>query len=82
MAAAPGVADTEVSRLELPESGLATVDQAEPFQFRVRVCGVVNPDGSSWPTAHTSPAELAETPVRTGAVPGDGLGTMLQLVPL
>ena len=43
----PGSADTEPSALELPTSGLDTVDQAEPFQFRVRVCGVVAPAGVS-----------------------------------
>ena len=43
----PGVLDTPASTLELPTSGLDTVDHAVPFQFIVRVCGVVAPDGVS-----------------------------------
>ena len=34
--AAPGVVDTDVSRLELPTSGLVTVVHAEPFQRSMR----------------------------------------------
>jgi hypothetical protein len=42
---APGLVDAESSRLGLPLSGLATVLQAVPFQFRVRVCVSVVPAG-------------------------------------
>jgi hypothetical protein len=48
-----------------------------PFQFSVRVCAELAPDGVSYPTAQTLlEALLVVTPVRLSLVPGDGLGTM------
>jgi hypothetical protein len=80
--AAPGIVETDVSRLGLPWFGLATVVHVVPLKFNVRVCGWVAPDGVSEPTAHRLFAALSVTPVRPAFVPGDGLGTMLQVVPL
>ena len=71
--AAPGLADTDVSWLALPTSGLDTVVQVVPSQCRVRVCGPV-----VYPTAHTSEAERAVIPV---SVPATGLGVMVHAVP-
>src|SRR6266566_8775108 len=63
---APGLADTDVSWLALPTSGLDTVVQVVPSQCRVRVCGP-----AVYPTAHTSEAERAVIPV---SVPAAGPG--------
>ena len=71
--AAPGLADTDVSWLALPTSGLDTVVQVVPSQCRVRVCGPV-----VYPTAHTSEAERAVIPV---SVPAAGLGVMVHAAP-
>jgi hypothetical protein len=53
---APGWVDTEESVLSVP--GLVTRVHAVPFQFRVRVCASVAPDGTYAPTAQTSFAAL------------------------
>src|SRR5580692_4309468 len=45
--APPGVVDAPTSRLAVPVSGLDSVVLAEPFQFMVKVCRVVDPDGTS-----------------------------------
>jgi hypothetical protein len=51
---APGIVDVERSTLGLPLSGLATCVHSVPFQFMVRVCVCVVPEGVYAPTAHTS----------------------------
>jgi hypothetical protein len=80
--ASPGAVETDVSALGLPWFGLVTVVQAVPFQFSVSVCAEAAPAGVSWPTAHRLFGALSVTPVRALFVPGEGLGTMLQAVPL
>ena len=71
---APGVVDTEFSTVGPAIAlGLGTVTHAVPFQFRVRVCAVVEPGGWSTPTAHTLfDALRVVTPVRLAPMPGEG----------
>ena len=71
---APGVVDTEFRTVgPVLALGLGTVTHAVPFQFRVRVCAVVEPGGWSTPTAHTLfDALRVVTPVRLAPVPGEG----------
>jgi hypothetical protein len=58
--------------------GLATTLHAVPFQFSVRVCGLMVPAGVKEPTAQTLFAAFdVVTPVRLARWPGDGLGTAL-----
>ena len=59
--------------------GLATRDQAMPFQCKIT--GVEPAGMSVYPAAQASVAEVAVTPVREEYVPGLGLGTRDQVVP-
>ena len=81
--AAPGLVATALSPSKLAGFGLATTLHAVPFQFSVRVCGLVAPAGVKEPTAQTLFAAFdVVTPVRLARWPGDGLGTALHAVPL
>src|SRR6266511_4614794 len=76
----PGRADTD-HRVAEPAGGVATADQAVPFQRRDIVWATPASVLKVRPAAQTSPVPRAVTLRRSPPLANDGLGTIDQAVP-